>query len=154
LLNNGSFEQPILAPNGYAYYGTASTPSTTVPGWSFYRGALARNGSIWSAPTAPDGSQVAAVQGVSSIAQTATLQPGTYTLSVMAAQRQCCSQPYNQTLNVTLDGVALGVVNPTGGFQSFTFPVSITAAGAHTFNFAGTASGADKTVFLDAVTLQ
>ena len=62
-------------------------------GWTFSGAGIEGNGSAWSAASAPDGTQAAFVQGTSSIAQTVSLNAGSYTISFQAAQRSCCVAP-------------------------------------------------------------
>jgi hypothetical protein len=141
------FETPSLAAGAYAYRPTGSA-------WTFSGSAgLARNGSAFNNPTAPQGSQVAFLQrSGSSISQAVDLAAGTYQLSFLAAQR-----PGNaQTFQVWIDGNQLvGTFQPAGtGFQAFTTDSFTLTAGSHTIEFRGTntnsnVNGGDNTAFLD-----
>ncbi len=75
-LVNGSFEIPELG-SGFQYI-----PGATGIGWTFCAGSgIQGNGSAWGAATAPNGTQTAFIQGTGSMAQTITLNAGSYTLS-------------------------------------------------------------------------
>ena len=82
-ISDGSFEVPALAAKTFQYMPTGSP-------WQFSAGTgVTSNGSGFTSsnPNAPDGSQVAFVQGTGSMSQTLYLDAGTYNLSFMAAQR-------------------------------------------------------------------
>ena len=83
-ITDGSFEAPTLAAGTYQYAATGSA-------WQFSAGAgVASNGSAFTSsnPAAPDGTQVAFLQGTGSMSQSVYLDAGTYSLSFLAAQRE------------------------------------------------------------------
>src|SRR5207245_2655949 len=112
------------------------------------------NGSAWGAAAAPDGSQTAFIQGISTISQTLSLTAGGYTLVFNAAQRSCCVSPYVQPIQVTVDGTPVGSpVSPaSASFSNFNIPFSVSTSGSHTITFSGTVA-TDKSTFIDNITL-
>ena len=148
-LVNPSFETPALS-SGYQY-----NPAGTGVGWTFSSNSgIQANGSAWGAALAPDGRQTAFIQSTGTIAQTVSLNAGSYTLSFQAARRNCCVSPYAQPVKVTVDGIQIGsLVSPAStSFSAVSIPFSVATSGAHTIRFAGT-DGTDKTTFIDAVAL-
>ncbi|MBK7791217.1 MAG: Ig-like domain repeat protein [Betaproteobacteria bacterium] len=102
---------------------------------------------------APEGVQVAFVQQGGSLAQTATLSAGQYTVSFKAAQRGNY-QLGAQAIEVRVDGVAVGQYQaPTTAYGAYqTAPFAIASTGAHTLALVGVGSGgADFTGFIDDV---
>ena len=95
---------------------------------------MSSNGSAFTAsnPNAPDGSQVAFVQGTGSMSQSVYLDAGTYSLSFLAAQRGRARRITRQ-IEVLVDGAQVGLVTPTsttyGSYQTSNFTVT---AGTHT----------------------
>ncbi|HUH92770.1 MAG TPA: Ig-like domain repeat protein [Casimicrobiaceae bacterium] len=145
---NPGFEIPVLPSGGYQYNPTAS-------GWTFGGSSgIQRNGSAWSAASAPQGVQTAFVQSLGTVSQTLTMSAGNYTLSFQAARRACCVSPYLQPVRVTVDGMQIGsIVSPAStSFAPASIAFSVATSGAHTIRFAGTDS-ADKTTFIDAVSI-
>jgi CSLREA domain-containing protein len=140
-LTDPGFETPSLGAGAYAY-DPAGSP------WTFTGSAgLASNGSVFGNSAAPQGYQVAFLQGMGSISQVSNLPAGTYTLSFMAAQR-----PGNQqTFEVLVDGVVAATVTPSGSsFALYTTNAFTVTAGAHTIEFVGlNPLGGDNTAFLD-----
>jgi len=130
-------------------------PSAPGIGWTFLgNSGVQGNGSAFGAAAAPAGTQTAFVQTTGSIAQTLSLNAGTYTLSFQAAQRPCCVAPNVQPIKVSVDGTQIGaLVSPAStSFASFSIVFSIATSGAHTISFAGT-DPSDKTSFIDSVTV-
>ena len=142
VLSDPGFETPSLGAGSFAYDPTGSA-------WTFAGGAgLASNGSGFDNPLAPQGTQVAFLQGSdSSISQAVDLAAGTYVIAFNAAQR-----PGNQqTFEVLVDGAVVATVTPSGsGFAPYaTHPFTVTA-GSHTITFVGlNPQGGDNTAFLD-----
>lgn len=134
-LGNGSFEGP--------YAGTSSTPYVVNPSggqWVFTgTSGLARNGSEWYAPLAPDGQQAAFIEDKGTITQTLyDLPAGTYQLSFAAIQR---SDVTATGLNVLVDGTVVMTVAAddllTAAWQQFTSPAVTLTQGNHTIAFVG-----------------
>jgi hypothetical protein len=148
-IGDGSFEQPALSAGTFQYSPTGSP-------WQFGTGTgVSSNGSVITSgnPKAPDGSQVAFIQGGGSISQTVYLAAGAYNLSMEAAQQ--ASQTSSQEIQVLVDGAQVGTVTPAGTsyglYQTSNFTV---AAGTHTIQFTGlTPTGSSGTAFLDEVAI-
>ena len=145
-LVNPSFETPALG-SGYQY-----APTGAGIGWAFSSSGsgIEHNGSAFNAATAPDGVQTAYLQFIGSISQALSLNAGSYTLSFKAAQRSGQIQP----VRVTVDGTQIGsLVSPAStSFATISLSFSVASSGTHTIAFTSTDS-ADKTTFIDAVTL-
>ncbi|MFT3789347.1 MAG: fibronectin type III domain-containing protein [Tepidisphaeraceae bacterium] len=147
-IGNSGFEAPTTST--YIYNPTGST-------WAFnaYAG-IQRNGSAWSAATAPEGVQTAFIQGSSSglgsITQSLTFAAGTYVLSFRAAQRTGYSV---QPLKFTVDGVQIGtLISPTAtSFGTYTTGSFTVPAGTHVVAFTATNGTSDRTTFVDAVSI-
>ena len=153
---NFGFETPSLGSGNYGY-----TPSGA--SWTFsmdFNGGngsgIAANGSAFSNPNAPEGTQAAFLQSYGSISQTLTgFLPGTnYTITYSAAQRSGAAQNGGESWNVTVDNTVISSNNP-GATSYTTYTASFTAsAAAHTVSFVGTdLVGGDNTVFIDNVSI-
>ena len=120
---------------------------------------IAANGSAFTSanPNAPNGAQVAFLQGSATISQALSgFLPGTsYTVSFSAAQRGSYNNG-GQTWNVTMGGTSLGSFSPAASATSYaTYSASFTASAAtETLSFVGTDTrGGDNTVLLDNIRL-
>ncbi|MGI4869678.1 MAG: beta strand repeat-containing protein, partial [Janthinobacterium lividum] len=114
-LANAGFETPSQAgvTGGYSY-----APSGGA--WTFGPAAgIARNGSVFGNPTAPEGSQVGLVQYTSSLQQALVLGAGTYQVRLRLAQRTCCGS-HDQEVQVKVNNVVLGTVTPATVFTTYT----------------------------------
>ena len=136
-LGNGSFEGP--------YAGTSSTPYVVNPSggqWVFTgTSGLARNGSEWYAPLAPEGQQAAFLEDQGTIAQTLyDLPAGTYQLSFSAIQRSDGDVTANG-LSILVDGTVVMTVAAedllTAAWRQFTTPTFTLTEGTHTITFQG-----------------
>ncbi|MBL0290250.1 MAG: fibronectin type III domain-containing protein [Betaproteobacteria bacterium] len=145
---NLGFEAPPLA-GGFQY-----APGGV--GWVFSGNTgITGNGNAFTSgnPVAPEGVRVGFVQQGGSVAQTATLSAGQYTVSFKAAQRGNY-QLGAQAIEVRVDGVAVGQYQaPTTAYGAYqTAPFAIASTGAHTLALVGVGSGgADFTGFIDDV---
>jgi len=155
VLSSG-FEAPDAGANDfYAFRYNPATVSGTQD-WSFqgYSGVTGnKSGFTASNPDAPEGRQVAFVQMNNSVVSQTLSFPaaGSYQLTVLAAQRGNYNQS-EQIVQVYLDGVMIGTIQPHGTtYQSIGIPFA-TTAGSHQLMFKGTASD-DSTVFLDRVAI-
>jgi hypothetical protein len=129
--------------------------------WTFNGSAgngsgLIANGSGFSNPDAPEGTQAAFVQGFGTLSQVfAGLSPGiTYSITFSAAQRPGVNQHGGQSWDVKIDTNVIGSYNPGPSATAYAdYTVSFVArATDHTLTFAGTdLSGGDNTVFIDNV---
>jgi hypothetical protein len=156
ILTNAGFENPNVGAGNYQY-----NPSGSGLGWTFdtSSGVTGNNSAFTSGnPNAPEGNQVAFLQGYGTISQTATFAAaGTYKINFMAAQR-VNGNFSSQTIQVLVDGVVVGYFTPSttnnGTYTSFTASFTVTA-GTHTITFAGSdPDGQDNTAFIDQVQVQ
>jgi hypothetical protein len=153
LVPGGGFEAPPVGPGAYKYSATDSP-------WVFYRGAgVSGNDSGFTDgnPPAPEGSQVAFLQGNGIISQAVNFAAGTYTLSFLAAQRGDVYQDSSQTFAVEIDGTVVGptFTPPDSTYRPFTTVNFTVTDGYHTVSFVGlNPNGGDNTAFIDAVSLQ
>jgi PKD repeat protein len=148
-LVNAGFESPNLG-GGYLY-------SPSAPAWQFVNAGITGNANPFtiSNPPAPEGAQVAFLQGYgSSATQTASIAAGTYTVTFQAAQRGY-SQLGTQVIQVLVDGAVVGQFQPpdTSYMTYQTPPFTISAGGDHTLMLHGVGGGVDFTAFIDAVQL-
>ncbi len=154
-LREGGFETPNVGPAGNWFsfqYGPLGSA------WSFVGGGgIAANvsGFTVSNPSAPEGVQVAFIQGQGSFKQTSTLNPGTYQLTFQAAQRKN-AQASAQTFRTLVDGQEVGRFTPaSGNYENCTTARFTLTAGAHTVMFEGlNPNGGDNTALLDNVILK
>ena len=152
-INDGSFEwpeMPGLAGSAYQYAPNGSP-------WQFSTGAgVGANGSAFTAgnPSAPEGIQVAFLQGNGNMIQTIDMNAGVYSLSFEAAQRGAANK-YSQEIQVLVDGSPVGTVTPVNtDYTSYRTSIFSLTAGLHTVEFAGlNPQGGDNTAFVDDVTI-
>jgi len=147
---DSSFETLALASGAYQL-----TPGG-LP-WQFSGGAgVSRDGSTFTSgnPNAPNGSQVAFINGTGSFDQSVDLAAGSYNLSFEAAQ--CANSPtQTQAIEVTVDNTQVGLITPLstsyGLYETSNFTV---AAGMHTIAFIGTnPQGGNNTALIDSVAI-
>lgn len=153
-LLNGSFETPTLAQGTYKF-----APAGAI--WQFQGTAgVAHNGSSLTSgnSNAPDGLQVAVIQGGGSMTQSVNLLAGSYEITFQAAQG---GTSQSQEIQVLLDpGQAdaqiVGLITPTGAsyyhpYATVNFAV---AAGVHTIEFLGlNPQGGNNRAEIDEVSL-
>jgi hypothetical protein len=150
-LNDSGWESPALASGGIQYGSAGSA-------WTFSGSAgLTTNGSAFTVgnPNAPQGSQVAFIQGIASISQSVTFAAGNYDMGFFAAQRANV-QNGGQTFLVLIDGTVVGTFNNLMGasYTSWVTASFSVTAGTHMLTFQGTdLHGGDNTIFLDGVAL-
>jgi hypothetical protein len=149
-LGNSGFETPNLA-GAYQYSPSGAT-------WIFTAGAgITGNGNAFTSGNgvAPEGSQVAFLQGNGMVAQTVNLAAGSHTLSFQSTQRGN-HQIGTQVVLVQLDGVTVGQYQPPGtAYSGYTTPAfTVASSGSHTISLVGVGSGSDFTAFVDDVRLQ
>jgi hypothetical protein len=154
-VSNFGFETPRVSTYQY-------NPSGGV--WTFTPqsgnngSGISANGSLFNSsnPNAPEGSQVAFLQGISTISQTISgFVPGaTYSVTFSAAQRAGTYQQSSQTWDLKVDDAVIAAYAPSASATSYVdYTTNFTAtATTHTLSFAGTdLLGGDNTVFLDNV---
>jgi len=156
LLSDSGFESPVTSTY---IYNPSGSPWTFSPLAGHNGSGISANGSLFTASNskAPEGVQVAFVQGTGTISQTASgLTPGTtYDVLFSAAQRPVYVNG-GQTWAVTLNGTTVATYAPGAGATAYTgYSASFTAtAGSETLGFVGTDTNTgDNTVFLDNVQL-
>ena len=155
---NFGFEIPSLSTYAYAPSGATWT-FTALSGTS--GSGISANGSAFTIgnTNAPQGVQVAFLQGTGTISQmlTGLLAGATYQVTFAAAQRNnIYGAQTGQTWEVRVNGATIGRYTPPEAAQSYLdYAAAFTAAaGPQTLAFAGTdANGGDNTVFLDNVQL-
>ncbi len=151
-MQQGGFETPSLGSGTYAYQYDPSGAAWTFTG----NAGVSGNNSGFTAgnPAAPEGTQVAFLQGTGSFSQTATLAAGTYTLNFDAAQRGNYQSSF-QTFQVQVDGTVVGTFTPTGtSYAPYTTDAFTVTAGTHAITFVGlNPNGGDNTAFVDQVQL-
>jgi hypothetical protein len=149
-LADAGFESPTLAAGAYQYAPAASP-------WSFAGSAgVTTNANAFTIgnPNAPQGSQVAFLQGTAGISQKVTFTAGTYTLSFAAAQRGNWGTP--ETLQVLVDNTVVGTFNTIAGtaYNALTSSSFTVTGGDHTITFRGTnLNGGDSTLLIDQVAI-
>ena len=147
------FEIPSLGSgtSAYQYDPTGSS-------WSFSgQAGLSGNGSNFTSgnPNAPQGGQVAFIQGTGTISQAVSFPAaGSYLISFTAAQRGNYGTS-NEAVEVKVDGTVLGTFTPTStNYSTYTTASFNVASGSHTITFVGVdPSGADYSAFLDQVSI-
>jgi hypothetical protein len=160
IISNFGFETPSIStyqynPSGGSWTFTAQSGSTG--------SGISANGSAFTSanPSAPQGVQVAFLQGTAMISQTTLLgliAGAIYQVTFSAAQRNnIYGQQAGQTWQLLLDGAPIGTYAPPESAQSYAdYRATFTAstASSHTISFVGTnTNGGDNTVFIDNVRL-
>ncbi|SEM84533.1 Por secretion system C-terminal sorting domain-containing protein [Mucilaginibacter gossypiicola] len=140
---DSGFEAPVVSTLQYQPTGTP---------WVYFGGAgIQHNGSAFGAPTAPEGSQTAFLQGASAVVQSLYFKQGTYRITFKSAYRS--SSGSGQGIVVSVDGNPVGsIIYPASGTafgtsQTDSIPLP---AGMHIIRFTGSVT-ADKTAFIDQV---
>lgn len=149
---NSGFESPSIGSGSGAYQYSPAGGS-----WTFTGAGVSGNGSgfTFGNPAAPEGQQVAFLQGGgSSITQMLSgfQAGGSYTVQFLAAQRGNVSQG-GEDFDVYLDGTLLGTFRPAStSYGALSTPAFTTTAGTHTLKFLGrNSAGGDNTALIDAV---
>lgn len=143
------FETPILGDGNFIY-------ATTGSPWTFSSGSgiSSNNSGFTDSQVAPQGVQIAFLQGVSSFSQSISgFMAGTqYTLTFSAAQR--LNFGGIQDFAVFLDDTLLGTFTPAStSYQDISVSFS-TSTGTHTLTFQGlNTAGGDNTSFIDNIRL-
>lgn len=146
---NFSFESPALNGISFQYTPAGAT-------WAFSGAGIAANAGVLTGANAnaPDGVQVAFIQGAGTISQSLAGFYGgdAYTVTVAAAQRGN-NQASSQTVQVSMDGIILGSFTPTGtGYTDYTVNYIAPTTGNHTLTFTGiNPRGGDNTALIDNV---
>jgi hypothetical protein len=141
---DGSFENPPQS-GGYAYGPTVT--GVTFTGYS----GIAGNGSGWGFPAAPDGGQVAFLQGTAGIAMSVSgLTPGSsYVVRFWIAPRPSTG---GTPVTVSFNGTALGTFVPPSASETVTTAAFTATANTGTLSFA-TGATTDVSSAIDAVVI-
>ena len=159
LVANFGFETPTTG--SYQYNPAGGSWTFTAQSGANGSGITA-NGSAFNSgnPSAPQGGQVAFLQGNASISETlmGLIAGAIYQITFSAAQRNnIYGQQKGQTWQLQLDGTVIGTYAPPETAQSYgDYSAFFTAstASSHTLAFVGTdTNGGDNTVFIDNVRL-
>jgi hypothetical protein len=148
------FEIPNVGIGSSAYV----YDPTELPGYWIYSGGagIAGNVSVFTSgnPNAPQGTQVAFLQGNGSVSQAVTFTAGTYSISVQAGQR-ALHQASSQTFAVEVDGQVVGTILPTStSYASYSTNSFSVTGGKHTVMFVGLdPNGGDNTAFIDEASI-
>ena len=151
---NPGFEQPVTPNFIYNPNGGAWTFSPNAGGNG---SGVATNGSdfTWGNVAAPEGGQVAFLQGTGAISQAISgfAVGTTYTINFLASQRQNNGTTPGNTFNLQMDGRTIGSFAPANSTNYLAYATNFTAtATTHTLAFVGTdLNGGDNTAFLDNV---
>ncbi len=152
---NYGFESPVV--NTYVYNPSGASWAFTPQSGNNGSGITA-NGSLFdsSNPNAPQGSQVAFLQSISTISQVISgFVPGAkYSVTFSAAQRAGQYEHGGQTWNLAVDNTVIASYSlPVTATSYVDYTTNFTATAAtHTLSFVGTdLVGGDNTVFLDNV---
>ncbi|MBA4065581.1 MAG: hypothetical protein C0501_18080 [Isosphaera sp.] len=151
VLGDAGFETPSVGAGEFLSfrYAPAGGP------WAFSESAgVSGNGSGFTGgnPSAPQGAQVAFLQGQSSVGQAVFLAPGTYELTFRAAQRGNANPDGPQTVRAGLAGTTRTFTPAGTDYQAFTGTFTVAAAGTYSLVLDGTVGG-DSTAFLDDIML-
>jgi hypothetical protein len=150
IVQNFGFETPVVGEGYYQYDPTGAI-------WTFLNAAgISGNdsGYTWQNPNAPEGVQVAFLQGPgSSISQTMLFSAGTYAVVFSAAET--AGYYYPQTFSVALDGNVIGSFAPPEtaiNYADYATSAFTVTNGNHPLAFLGTDLNNDySTVFIDDV---
>jgi Matrixin len=134
--------------------GSSFAYQPTGTAWSYSGPAgVAGNSSAFTAynPPSPAGvnNDVGIIQQSGSISQNVTLAPGTYTVTLLGAQRY--GNSYNQQIQVVLDATSMGTFTPgSTAYTSFTSStITVTTGASHTLYINGlNPGGGDNTAFV------
>ncbi|MGB8507876.1 MAG: discoidin domain-containing protein [Pyrinomonadaceae bacterium] len=154
-VSGSGFETPALSAGAFQL-----APSNGA--WTYAGGAgVSSNGSgyTYTNASAPQGTQVAFIQGAgSSVSQAVAGFEGSvgYKIAFKAAQRANVSNG-GQDFDVYLDSMLLGTYCPASGgaYETIRTAAFTTTQGAHTVKFVGrNTSGGDNTAFIDDVKIE
>jgi hypothetical protein len=147
-LTQCGFETPVLGDGNFTY-------GTTGSAWNFspFSGISSNHSNFTDSQSAPDGVQVAFIQGASSFSQSiGGFVDSAYTLTFSAARR--LSGGGNQDFEVQLDALTLGTFEPASTIYENLSASFIATPGTHTLTFLGLdTAGGDNTTFIDNLKL-
>ena len=147
MITNASFETPSLGAGNFAYAPGGAT-------WTFTGSSgIAANGSAFGFLPAPDGSQVAFLQGAVSFSETITSVTPGEVISFFAALRTT-SQP-GETFTVSYAGSVIGTFLASSlstTWTQFSVSIPLAAPSSGLLQFASPGTGGDSDVGIDNVT--
>ena len=156
-IQNGNFDQPSIANDSYQYL------SGLYGGWWYGSACLINNSTAWGYPIPyPNGRQCVSIQGQNYITTDGMyLTQGTYTLSLVACGRNCCTNPiYSNWLNIQLytntnNWIAdLYVLKPVvNQWNNFSFTFNVPSSGLQKIFFVGTFNGGDRSSAIQNIQL-
>jgi hypothetical protein len=142
------FETPVLGDGNFTY-------GTIGSAWNFspFSGISSNHSGFTGSQLAPEGVQVAFIQGPSSFSQSiGGFVDAVYTLTFSAARR--LNNGGNQDFEVLLDTIPLGTFKPASTSYSDLSASFIATPGTHTLKFLGLdTAGGDNTAFIDNLRL-
>jgi serine/threonine protein kinase len=153
-LLNASFESPTLGSGKYTY-----APADA--GWTFTSqsgskgSGVSRNDSSFTntAADAPDGRQVAFIQGQGSLKQSLTLPAGSYRITFRACQPD--DSFGTQSLQISIDGQFVQSVGLSShSYSTYTSnKFTVTTTGTHTLQFIGQSGWSQSVALLDNIVI-
>ncbi len=147
-MGDPGFEDVVLAPGSFAYGPSGSA-------WHTAGGAgVSTNDSLFTAGNsdALQGDQVLFIQSTGVASQLIHLEPGTYTISLLAAQR--ANVPSEQTIQFKVNGILVASFKPSGyDYEAFSATFTLAGAGTYGLSLSGTSTTGDHTAFVDAVSI-
>ncbi|WP_420872092.1 early set domain-containing protein [Cohnella rhizosphaerae] len=148
-LANGGFESPAV---------TSYRVGPMTYDWMFNGlSGVQKNGSVFGAPAAPEGTQTALITSKNGsqgeLSQTIRFAEGAYKVAFQAARRDFGGQV---AFDVYYDTTLLASFSPSNktAFAAFETPIFTAAAGNHTIRFVTTNASGDNTAFLDGIVVQ
>ena len=155
-VSDHDFEQDSLVYGAYQYDPTGSPWTFTAENGDTGSGITANNsGFTLGDPVAPEGTQVAFLQGPVTISQDVTAWAGgSYQVSFKAVQRSDIYVPLQQQdFQVLVDGSVVGTFKPSStSYQDYITAPFTVSPGDHTITFQGLDSvGGDNTALIDQV---
>jgi hypothetical protein len=149
--DDAGFERVRVGTGSSGYqYRPAGSP------WTFTGSAgVAANGSAFTAsdPNAPEGNQVAFLQGTGSISQAVYFTGGIYTIGFKVAQAANVLSNA-QGFQVLVDGVVVASATPWDlAYTAYTTASFRVTAGKHTVTFAGLGADSGAVILLDQLSI-
>jgi hypothetical protein len=155
---NPGFETPSVGSGSfsdYQYNPSGGTWTFTPQSGANGSGVSGNGGGFtYANANAPEGTQVAFVQGSGTISQAVNFDAGTFAIGFDAGQRVSSYQASQQDIQVLVDGTSVGTFTPTGGggYGAYETTAFTVGAGSHTITFKGLdTAGGDNTALVDAV---
>jgi len=150
---NLGFETPRVA--SYQYNPTGSPWTFTAQSGANGSG-ISANGSAFTSsnPPAPEGTQVAFLQGLATISKNFATTPGVSYSVVFSAAQRVLTNVNGQTWDLRKDGATISSYAPAQSATAYTnySATFLASAASHTLSFVGTDTrGGDNTVFIDNI---